>query len=43
MATLSFPDDAPSGLSSVVTVDSIAKTITVSKTTDYTLFGTYLV
>lgn len=42
-ATLSFPDDAPSGLSSVVTVDPVAKTITVSKTTDYTLFGTYLV
>ena len=29
-ATLNFPNDAPSGLSNVVTVDSIAKTITVS-------------
>jgi hypothetical protein len=43
MATLSFPADAPSGLSDVVTVDPVAKTITVSQTTDYTLFGTYLV
>jgi hypothetical protein len=42
-ATLKFPEDAPTGLSDVVTVDPIEKTITVSKTTDYTLFGTYII
>ena len=43
MATFKFLNDVPSGLSDLVTVDANAKTITVSKTTDYTFIGTYLV